>query len=116
MARGGRGAVRREFPAKVRVAAFERADGRCEYIEIGPGDFRCTAKLVPGNLFYDHIIPDGLGGEPTLENCQCLCKAHHDPKTRTEDVPRIAKMKRQRRNYIGAKPPSRWPKRVNAWR
>ena len=101
--------MRRDFSARVRVQAFERAGGVCEHDG-------CPTRLRPGDLFYDHIIPDGLGGEPTLENCQCLCKAHHDPKTRTEDVPRIAKMKRQRRNYIGAKPPSRWPKRVNAWR
>lgn len=106
--------ARREFPARVRVAAFERAGGICEHVD-GDG-FRCTTKLRPGDLFYDHIIPDGLGGEPTLDNCQCLCRSHHDPKTHLVDVPRIAKMKRQRVGYINAKPKRPWPKRpMNAW-
>lgn len=107
--------MRREFPARVRVAAFERAGGVCEHIDRDGS--RCATKLRPGDLFYDHIIPDALGGEPVIDNCQCLCRSHHDPKTFGEDVPRIAKMKRQRANHIGAKPKRPWPKRpMNAWR
>lgn len=105
--------MRREFPPKVRVAAFERAGGVCEHRASG---VRCSTKLRPGDLFYDHVIPDALGGEPTIENCQCLCKAHHDPKTREEDVPRIAKAKRQARNHIGARQKRPWPKRPMNWR
>jgi 5-methylcytosine-specific restriction endonuclease McrA len=101
---------RREFPARIRLAAFQRAGGICE----APG---CQTKLRPGDLYYDHIIPDALGGEPVLSNCQCLCKSHHDPKTATEDVPRIAKMKRQQRAHLGAKRKYTWPKRkFGAWR
>lgn len=108
--------ARREFPPRVRLAAFERAKGICEHID-ADGE-RCGTKLRPGDLFYDHIIPDALGGEPALENCQCLCKAHHDPKTFGEDVPRIAKAKRQQRGHIGAKRKHQWPKRSFAqqWR
>jgi 5-methylcytosine-specific restriction endonuclease McrA len=95
---------RREFPARIRLAAFQRAGGICE----APG---CQTKLRPGDLYYDHIIPDALGGEPVLSNCQCLCKSHHDPKTATEDVPRIAKMKRQRASHLGARPKRKWPSR-----
>lgn len=100
---------RHEFSARVKVQAFERAKGFCE----APG---CTTKLRPGDLYYDHVIPDALGGEPILANCQCLCKSHHDPKTREEDVPRIAKAKREFRGHIGAKPKHRWPKRPFATR
>lgn len=85
---------RREFPAKVRVAAYERSGGHCE---------RCTAPLRVGRFAYDHVLPDALGGEPTLINCEVLCDACHGAKTFTGDVPRIAKMKRQRASHIGAK-------------
>lgn len=92
--------TRREFPAKIKVAAFERSCGKCE---------GCTARLQPGRLHYDHVLPDALGGEPTLENCEVLCIACHAVKTTTGDVPRIAKTKRQHRDHIGARAPSRTP-------
>lgn len=85
--------ARREFTAKVKVAAYERAGGACE---------ACHAALQPGRMHYDHVIPDALGGEPTLSNCEVLCTACHSAKTTTGDVPRIAKMKRQRVNHLGA--------------
>lgn len=86
--------MRREFSAKVKQAAYERAEGHCE---------SCTAPLSPGHVHYDHVIPDALGGEPTLENCACICTPCHSRKTAKEDVPRISKMKRQRANHIGAR-------------
>lgn len=100
---------RREFPARVRVAAFERANGHCE---------NCTAPLYVGKFHYDHRIPDALLGEPTLDNCVVLCVACHGEKTAKEDVPRIAKAVRQRQKHLGARPPKRpWPKRSFAqWR
>ena len=84
---------RSEFPRKVKAAAFERAKGFCE---------GCGAKLATGRIEYDHRVPDALGGEPTLDNCVVLCRACHGEKTATGDVPRIAKMKRQRDRHIGA--------------
>jgi 5-methylcytosine-specific restriction endonuclease McrA len=84
---------RREFPAKIKVAAFERSGGHCE---------RCTAPLRVGRFAYDHVLPDALGGEPTLINCEVLCASCHGAKTFSGDVPRIAKMKRQRASHIGA--------------
>lgn len=101
-------ADRREFPAKVKVAAFERAGGRCE---------ECTARLVPGNVQYDHRLPDAIGGEPTLENCVALCRACHGAKTSGEDVPRIAKKNRQHAKHVGAKPKGRgFPKHPTLYR
>lgn len=91
---------RREFPAKVRLAAFQRAGECCE---------SCGVRLQAGRIHYDHVIPDALGGEPTLENCECLCAACHGRKTAGQDVPRIAKAKRQQASHIGAKPPSKTP-------
>ena len=104
---------RTEFPAKVKVAAFERAADHCE---------GCGARLLPGRFHYDHTIPDALGGEPTLENCAVLCRSCHDPKTRERDVPQIAKAKRVQRKHVGAHRPkstlpgsksSRWKKRID---
>lgn len=92
--------MRREFPARVRIAAYERCKGLCE---------ECTARLVTGAFHYDHILPDALGGEPTLENVAVLCRACHGSKTAGQDVPRIAKADREKVRHIGAKPPSRTP-------
>jgi 5-methylcytosine-specific restriction enzyme A len=91
--------ARREFTAKIKVAAFERADGRCE---------ECTARLAAGNVEYDHRIPDALGGDPTLDNCVVLCRACHRTKTSGQDVPRIAKKNRQHAKHIGAKVKRPW--------
>lgn len=78
--------MRREFSKEVKRQALKRAAGKCEAEGCG---------AVHGVKFhFDHIIADGLGGEPTLENCAVLCHVCHDEKTRKHDVPRIAKMKR----------------------
>lgn len=92
--------MRHEFPAKVKVAAYERAQGHCE---------ACGGRLQVGRFHYDHRVPDALGGLPVLDNCRVLCRVCHDVKTRQGDVPQIAKMKRQRARHIGAKAPSRNP-------
>lgn len=90
---------RREFPPKVRVQAFDRAGGHCEC---------CTRKLMPGDAHYDHVVPDALGGEPTIDNCAVLCRACHGAKTAGKDVPAIAKAKRVERKHLGCRPtPSR---------
>lgn len=91
--------ARREFSSKVKVAAFERASGRCE---------KCTARLVVGKFAYDHVIADALGGEPTLENCAVLCNACHGLKT-PSDTTKAAKVKRTTRKLVaGIKKRSTW--------
>lgn len=87
---------RREFSKPVKRDAFLRANGFCE------GE-NCGAKLHIARFHYDHDIPDGLGGEPTLENCKVLCFACHGVKTRTKDVPAIAKAKRIQDRHLGIK-------------
>jgi len=88
---------RREFSAKVKAAAFERAAGHCE---------GCGGFLYPGKFRYDHDLPDWLGGEPTLENCRVKCVGCDAPKT-AADQTRIAKTKRLKLAHIGARPSSR---------
>jgi 5-methylcytosine-specific restriction protein A len=90
---------RREFSAKVMAAAALRANGKCE---------KCDAKLMTGGYHFDHIIPDAMGGEPTLDNVAVLCKSCHSAKTRNVDVPNIAKAKRRERAHFGIKKPSRF--------
>lgn len=82
-----RGHQRNEFPQKVRKAAFVRCckkDGipRCE---------SCGNVLRPGGLVYEHVIPDGLGGVNTLENCKVHCPVCASVKTHQEDNPRMRK-------------------------
>ncbi len=91
---------RREFSKQIKRQAFERAKGFCE------GE-NCGAYLTPGKFAYDHVIADGLGGEPTLHNCAVLCSACHGEKTGKQDIPRIAKVKRiQDREKGIRKPPT----------
>jgi hypothetical protein len=85
--------MRREFPASVKRAAWDRAtdsDGvtRCE---------EYTAPVGIGNVHYDgeydHDLAAWLGGSPTLDNCIVRCKTCHKRKTK-RDVKVIAKTKR----------------------
>lgn len=88
--------MRSEFPQKVKAQAFQRADGKCE------GE-NCGARLTLGKFHYDHDLPDDLGGEPTLENCKVLCVGCHKAKTKSIDMPRIAKGRRIRKREMGIK-------------
>jgi streptomycin 6-kinase len=61
--------------------------------------------LKKGRFAFDHINPDGLTGEPTLDNCQVLCSGSretcHGKKT-AQDVKHISKAKRLEAKHIGA--------------
>jgi 5-methylcytosine-specific restriction endonuclease McrA len=93
--------MRREFPAKVKLTAWQRCGGFCE-IE------GCEAKLRPGRFTYDHRIPDQMGGEPTLENCQVICRECDRDKT-GRDQSDIAKAKRRERKDAGIRKRSTFP-------
>ena len=97
--------MRRGFPAKIKLQGWERCkrDGRphCE---------RC-GLLIVGRAEYDHVKPDGLGGEPTLDNLQVICSQCHRLKTHTEDRPIMAKADRQKKAAAGIKRKWNWPKR-----
>ena len=96
--------MRKEFPARVKLAAWQRAGGRCE----ADG---CGALLMPGRFRYDHRIPDQMGGEPTLKNCQVICAECDKPKTAT-DQGDIAKAKRLEARGAGI----RKPRTITRWR
>lgn len=82
-----RGEKRTEFPQSVRKGAFARCcRGGVPYCE------GCDAPLgARTGTIYEHVVPDGLAGEPTLENCKVHCRTCADVKTFTEDNPRMAK-------------------------
>ncbi|SFL99943.1 HNH endonuclease [Bradyrhizobium sp. NFR13] len=95
-----RGQERREFPLSVRKAAFKRCcrDGvpHCE---------TCGCELNGRtSTIYEHVVPDGLGGEPTLDNCKVHCRTCADVKTFTEDNPRMQKADRVLKKSFGLTP------------
>ena len=99
---------RREFSKAVMRDAFMRCNGACE---------GCGARLSAGKFHYDHIIPDALGGDPVLDNCQVLCKPCHADKTGKQDIPAIAKTKRIRDRERGIRRPSRFTgARTSRWK
>ena len=91
--------MRLEFSNKIKAAAAMRASGACE---------GCGRRLLTGDFHYDHIVPDALDGKPTLDNCAVLCRSCHKLKTTVEDVPRIAKAKRNFNKARGIRKPSRF--------
>jgi 5-methylcytosine-specific restriction endonuclease McrA len=83
---------RQEFSVSVKRAAAKRANGHCE---------ECTRRLSVGDYHYDHAVADQLGGAPTLDNCRVLCRSCHRAKTRSRDLPQIAKAKRREQRHMG---------------
>ena len=55
----------------------------------------CRSKLYVGEFDADHVIPLSCGGTNALTNFQLLCKGCHNAKSRGEDIPAAAKIKRQ---------------------
>jgi ribosomal protein L34 len=97
-----RGKSRTEFPQSVRKAAFARAcmpNGipKCE----APG---CGKVIRAGHLIFEHLQPDGLGGEPTMANIAVYCDVCADRKTFTEDNPRMQKADRVLKRSFGLMP------------
>ena len=86
---------RREFSKSVKVAAIKRAtrDG-VTYCEM------CGA--IAKRFEVDHANPDGLTGEPTLENAVIACLPCHAEKTK-QDVAHIAKAKRREAKALGVR-------------
>lgn len=66
---------RRNFPASVKRAVAERSGGTCEWGWGGCSEPACEV---------DHIIPDAIGGKPTVENAMHLCAQHHQAKSAQE--------------------------------
>lgn len=105
--------MRREFSAKVKLAAWQRSGGRCEEGRVPHmPEVGCGRKLFTGDINYDHVDPDGLTGEPSLDNCAVLCRSCHKVKTTQHDVPAISRAKRRERSAAGI----RKPRTIRQWR
>ena len=87
--------MRREFPTSVKREAHKRAQGICECHRC-PHVFAvfCGQPLGIGNTFYEHIVCDGIDGEPTLDNCAVLTKTCWKYKTDSYDKRVVAKTRR----------------------
>ena len=89
---------RTNFSKAVREAALERADGRCEHIdEVGN---RCPCALQDHYYQFAHVIADGIGGRPTLENCRVWCTPCHRGEF-ARDIAVIAQTRRLEKQRIG---------------
>ena len=71
-------------PAK-RLQVLLNGNGRC---------YLCRCKIVDG-FEVEHPIPHALGVPEKLEDLRPACVPCHQNKTRTQDIPQIAKAKRQ---------------------
>jgi 5-methylcytosine-specific restriction endonuclease McrA len=106
---------RTEFTKQTMRQALERAEGLCEGL-LSTGE-RCNAALTIGKYHFDHIIPDAIGGDNSLVNCQVLCVVCHADKTTKRDIPIIAKAKRVADRHLGIRKPSRFPgSRNSRWK
>jgi 5-methylcytosine-specific restriction endonuclease McrA len=97
--------MRREFSKTVKWDAYKRC-----LVNDKPHCESCGLRII-GVPEFDHVKPDGLGGEPTLENCAVLCGKCHRLKTHEEDRPIMAKADRQKKAAAGVKRKWNWPKR-----
>ncbi|WP_367278201.1 HNH endonuclease [uncultured Alsobacter sp.] len=85
---------RRKLSTRERLDLFLEAKGHCQ---------GCGWQLRPGTRWeVDHIIPLGLGGRDEACNLQVLCEPCHSGKTRTRDVPAMAKSARAKARHLGA--------------
>ncbi|MBR1206580.1 hypothetical protein JQ562_30730 [Bradyrhizobium sp. AUGA SZCCT0051] len=107
-----RGQERQEFPQSVRKAAFARCCRECrvegvENLAGRPQCENCGKEVRSGGFIYEHVQPDGLGGEPTAANCKVHCLPCADVKTHTEDNPRMRKADAVLKSAYGLKPAKR---------
>jgi len=77
---------RKAIPVGIKRDVLARSGGMCE--AEGCGEV---------GREFEHRIPVALGGENTVENLWLACRKCHREKTSNEDIPRIAKAKRQAR-------------------
>ena len=97
--------MRTEFSKKVKLAAYMRC-----LVNGKPHCELCDLPIL-GIPEFDHVKPDGLGGEATLQNCMVLCGKCHRRKTHEEDRPIMAKADRQFKAKAGIKRKWKWPSR-----
>lgn len=95
---------RLEFTAETKRQAYARSNGICECHRI-PWLNRpngCGVKLTAGNIFHEHINPDNIRRDNSLDNAACLTKTCFREKTDRYDRKIIAKSNHVRDAHIGA--------------
>lgn len=101
--------TRQEFSKVTRREALTRSNGFCEAtgalygLDTGK---RCNGQLSKG-VEFDHILACSNGGDNSLSNCLAICGVCHGHKSRKFDIPRAAKIVRQRDKAQGIRSPSR---------
>lgn len=97
-------AHRMNFPGEVREAALKRAEGRCEHVD-AEGN-RCPCRLQKHYYDFAHIVPDRMGGRPTLDNCGVWCRPCHRGEY-AADAAKIAQQRRIEKREAGTQTVSR---------
>jgi hypothetical protein len=95
---------RLEFSAQTKRDAFARSGRVCEchlipWLRRPDG---CGVTLTAGNIFYEHVNPDHIRQDNSLDNCAVLTKTCWSEKTPRYDLPVIAKSRRTFAKHIGA--------------
>lgn len=85
----------RGMTAARRARIIKRDNGQC---------VRPCCETPTDRLQVDHIVALALGGSDKDWNCETICFAHHQQKTKV-DVAAIAKAKRRQLKHIGQAPP-----------
>ena len=83
---------RRRWSTAARRRVWTRFDGLCQM---------CRQPTDERGFDLDHAIPLALGGEDEEANLRPLCRPCHRLKTGGEDIPTIAKAKRQEAKHRG---------------
>lgn len=92
---------RKRRSTRERANLFESHKGICHI---------CGLPIQAGEKWeWSHPRPLALGGEDTVENAAPAHFKCHRALTAKEDIPRIAKAKRQHARHIGAKAPTARP-------
>lgn len=99
-----------EFSKDVKKQARARSGDACEaegpLYGHRPG-VRCGEDMRTKGYRYDHINPVEQSQDATLGNCLVVCPTCHDFKTRTRDIPMLAKGRRIAEKREGLRPSSR---------
>jgi len=96
---------RLEFKSDTKRAAFKRSNGICEchlipWLKRPQG---CGVRLVTGSINYEHLNPDAIRPDNSLENCAVLSRTCWKEKTR-DDRKVIAKSNHSRDRDRGIRP------------
>lgn len=105
--------MRANFTKATQREAYARSGGVCEchmLAKAGIPGFQnegCGRPLGIGNTFYEHVNPDAISKDNSIENCATLTKTCWRLKTATYDLPVIAKSDRVQDKARGISDPWR---------